>query len=51
MQMCGSLLQLRGCQASHTPLKDSAGNVLLFNGARPPRDGPGLVTGFTERQA
>ena len=33
--MCGSLLQLRGCQASHTPLKDSAGNVLLFNGARP----------------
>ena len=36
LQMCGSLLQLRGCQASHTPLKDSAGNVLLFNGACPP---------------
>ena len=35
LQMCGSLLQLRGCQASHNPLRDSAGNVLLFNGACP----------------
>ena len=50
LQMCGSLLQLRGCQASHTPLEDSAGNVLLFNGARPPCAGPALVTWPTEQE-